>query len=565
MIQYDLVLSQNIAGAGVQFAERLVTMSKGCLISADTDNVPGALAVGTNGQVLVADSTQALGIKWASLDDTAKLSLVYSNVEIVVANGTAADNFTRLKAAYDAAKTKTPNGAALSANNRYAIIAMPGVYSGVGMAANTQFVDLFSFDGEKSVIFNGPITISASDVRFSGIKATSLDIATNLPALVMNKCEGINSYGAVLSGTFIDCVGIATSGTLSGNFIRCAGSVSGLTGLGDGSALTGTFMDCTLKLPSSIGATAKLYNCRLQATAGSFPTPAAGGMLYGCVNGDGTMVNTAAGSTGKELVNYTQLALKYDAANISNDIVGDAASTIKSPSVKAIKDYADALLASADAMVFKGTVGVGGTYTIAAFNALTVYNCGWTFKIITAGTVKGRQVEVGDLIMSTVDRLSGGVDADWVVGQTNIDGAVTGPASAGDGKVAIFDGTSGKVIKDSGITLGSMASKTDTDYILKAIFDDNNTAIIAINAGEPQSIGFNNNSFLGRGSGNLGTIMAYEAQSILSTALAVPASKTAAGTKGQWAFDNNYFYQCLVTGTAGNALWGRIPMASEWT
>lgn len=84
----------------------------------------------------------------------------------------------------------------------------------------------------------------------------------------------------------------------------------------------------------------------------------------------------------------------------------------------------NALVAASDAMVFKGTVGIAGTITIAALNALTAYNSGWTYKVITAGTIRGIVCEVGDLIISTIDRLAGGVDADWTVIQTNADGVI---------------------------------------------------------------------------------------------------------------------------------------------
>lgn len=108
-------------------------------------------------------------------------------------------------------------------------------------------------------------------------------------------------------------------------------------------------------------------------------------------------------------------------------------------------------LATADAMIFKGSVGASGTLEIAAFNALVVYDAGWTYKVITAGTIKGKVCEVGDMLVATVDRTSGGVDADWIVLQTNVDGAVTGPASSTDGYLVLWNGTTGKVIKNSTI------------------------------------------------------------------------------------------------------------------
>lgn len=150
-------------------------------------------------------------------------------------------------------------------------------------------------------------------------------------------------------------------------------------------------------------------------------------------------------------VSADELAAGY---GVETTLVG---SSTKLARADAIKNYIDTLLAGADAMIFKGTVGTGGTHTIAAFNALTVYNAGWTYKIITAGTIKGKVCEVGDMLVATVDRSSAGVDADWAVIQTNIDGAVTGPSSAGNLRIAVFNGTTGKIIKDGGKTIAELS------------------------------------------------------------------------------------------------------------
>lgn len=81
------------------------------------------------------------------------------------------------------------------------------------------------------------------------------------------------------------------------------------------------------------------------------------------------------------------------------------------------------LLGASDAMVFKGTVGAGGTIVLAStFNALATYGAGWTYKVIEAGlTLKGVVCEVGDMLIATVDRAgTGNVDADWTVMQANM-------------------------------------------------------------------------------------------------------------------------------------------------
>lgn len=127
------------------------------------------------------------------------------------------------------------------------------------------------------------------------------------------------------------------------------------------------------------------------------------------------------------------------------------------PRADAVKTYVDNLLSANDAMIFKGTLGTGGTITALP----TTYSAGWTYKIITAGTYAGNVCEVGDLIIAVVDRSgSGNVNSDWIVIQTNVDGAVTGPSSATNGNFPIFNGTTGKLISNSTYGPSSFAPAT---------------------------------------------------------------------------------------------------------
>ena len=128
-----------------------------------------------------------------------------------------------------------------------------------------------------------------------------------------------------------------------------------------------------------------------------------------------------------------------------------------------VQSVVDSKIAASDAMIYKGTIGTGGTVTALP----NTHSTGWTYKVITAGTYAGVECNVGDMIICLTDGTAAN-NAHWTVVEGNIDGAVTGPASSVASNVAIFDGATGKVIKDSGYTIESSvpanAKFTDTTY-----------------------------------------------------------------------------------------------------
>ncbi len=134
--------------------------------------------------------------------------------------------------------------------------------------------------------------------------------------------------------------------------------------------------------------------------------------------------------------NFVQIPTAPTPANNSNDT-----------SVATTAFVMNAFTAN-DAMVFKGTIGTGGTVTALP----ATHKQGWTYRVITAGTYAGKVCEIGDMIICVTDGTAASNDH-WTVVQTNIDGAVTGPASATTEAIAIFNGTTGKIIKNSAKTI----------------------------------------------------------------------------------------------------------------
>jgi len=123
----------------------------------------------------------------------------------------------------------------------------------------------------------------------------------------------------------------------------------------------------------------------------------------------------------------------------------------------------NSVLGASAAMTFKGSIGSNADIT----SLPATHDIGDTYVVKTAGSYAGQKCEVGDMIICNTSGTTAN-NAHWSVIQTNIDGAVTGPANSVADHVAVFDGTTGKVVKDSGFTIASSvpanAKFTDTVY-----------------------------------------------------------------------------------------------------
>ena len=122
----------------------------------------------------------------------------------------------------------------------------------------------------------------------------------------------------------------------------------------------------------------------------------------------------------------------------------------------ATKHYVDALVAGLNDF----TVGVVDSSTPLPAQD---YKVGQAFRVAEAGTYAGQVCEIGDLIIVVADYVDSAKNSDFLVVQANTNGVVIGPDSAIDANIAVFDGITGKKIKDSTVTIASVS-----DAIAKA-------------------------------------------------------------------------------------------------
>lgn len=181
-----------------------------------------------------------------------------------------------------------------------------------------------------------------------------------------------------------------------------------------------------------------------------------------------------------------------------------------------VKAAIDKHIASAQALEFKGTAtpetevpqepGIGDVYIASE-----------------AGTIFGKTCEVGDMLVYN--------GTDWSVVQANIDGAVTGPASAVADHIATFDGATGKVIKDSGILASDVSGAVTKLAGIADGAEVNQNAFSTIMAGETSvAASAKTDTVTIKGAGGL-TVSA-EGKTITLTSPAAPGEVVAGGASG---------------------------------
>ena len=144
----------------------------------------------------------------------------------------------------------------------------------------------------------------------------------------------------------------------------------------------------------------------------------------------------------------------------------------------ATKQYVDRLVAGINDF----TVGIVDSSTPLP---ATDYKVGQTFRVAEAGTYAGVECETGDLIIVIKDYAADGAsNADFLVVQANVDGAVTGPDASTDANIVVFDGTTGRKIKDSTVTIASVQ-----DAIAKAHEHTNKAILDTFTKNETQLLG----------------------------------------------------------------------------
>lgn len=266
--------------------------------------------------------------------------------------------------------------------------------------------------------------------------------------------------------TYDDLVTLVGSGGGSG----AVASVDGLTGVVD---LSGSYQP----LDSDLNAIAALTTTAFGRGVLTLANAAAGRTLWGLGTAatsastdfqpiDADLTAIAALTTtsyGRALLAAADLAALYTILAVDSDPTLAANSNVKLATQAAIKAYVDQVIGAANGVVFKGVIDASSNPNYLAADA------GHLYVISVAGKVGGSSgtlVEIGDLILCLTDGTVAGtqaaVGANWEAINKNLDGVVIGPSSSVASNLALFSGTTGKIIQDTGLSVQTSIAASDS-------------------------------------------------------------------------------------------------------
>lgn len=323
---------------------------------------------------------------------------------------------------------------------------------------------------------------------------------------------------------------VPATGEPSGKFLKDDGSWASAAGGGDVSGPASSTDNAITRFDGTGGKTIQNSSVTIDDN-GSVNIP----------TGQSYKINGAALAKSDMGLGNVDNVQQMPASYLDTDTALAANSDSKVPSQKAIKAYCDNLISANDAMVYKGVIDCSGNPNYPAASQ------GHTYKISVAGKIGGASgvnVENGDTIICITDTAAGtqaAVGANWTIIQSNIDGAVIGPASVSDGYLVLFDGVTGKLIKAGSGAPGSMAYETASNYILKSLFDAY-TILYADTDNTPAALTVSASTFVGRkASGGVSAMSASEARAVLNVADGATANSKASSAETNTGTDDAKF------------------------
>lgn len=146
--------------------------------------------------------------------------------------------------------------------------------------------------------------------------------------------------------------------------------------------------------------------------------------------------------------------------SVNSDLIVNEVSQSQLATAQAIKTYVDQIIGAQNAMVYQTAIDCSANPNYPAADK------GWTYEISVGGKIggpSGINVNAGDHIICNLDGSPGGTHAvvgeNWNIIRLTSNGTVVGPSSAHDNRIAIFDGATGRLIKEGTREISQLQDK----------------------------------------------------------------------------------------------------------
>jgi len=530
MAQYDVLLIQNVHATLTEWSEKIVHLNKGDLLSAATDHTPTVLSAGTDGYMLVRSDAAATGLAWQVIagghtqnTDTGTTETIFHldsdtfAIELTAASASKFDVKVSGGATYADIQAKDATFNALTLDDLKA--------AGTGSTA-----DLWSEVTTGSIAIGAGLTTGTLNIAAAGTGATPINIGhTNATITLVG----------VLDIPIISAVALGTNGS---------GVIAAASTTGSGTTL-------------------------VLGTTPTFTTSVIGGASFDVFDTTSTTINAFGAAT--------TLAIGYDGtgASTTNFITGAITTgltkTINIGTAGATGSTTNVNIATAGAGTAAMNVNLGsasgGTVTVnkdlVVTGDLTVNGTTTTINATTL-TVDDKNIEIGSVAVpsdTTADgggiTLKGATDKTILWDNANDNWSFNQSVNLSSGLV--YKINNAEVLSATqvlGITLGTMASATATDYVTKALYDAY-TVLYADTDNTPAALTVAAGSVVGRIAGG---IVAVDADTQLMPMMwrtdTAPTTPTSTGVAGQIYENDHYLYICTATNT-----WKRCALATNWT
>jgi hypothetical protein len=527
MAQYDLLLIQNVHATLTEFTERAVHLSKGDILSADTSHVPTVLAAGTDGYMLVRSDAATTGLAWQVISgghtqntDTGTTETIFHidsdgyAIELTAASASKFDVKVSGGATYADLQAKDATFASLTLDDLKA-------------AGTASTADLWSEVTTGSITLGAGITTGTVNIAAAGTGASSINIGHTNATIYLVGSIDTPILSAVALGTNSSGVVAAASTTGSGTTL-----VLGTTPTFTTSVIGGASFDVFDTASTTVNAfgAATTLTLGFDGTGASTTNFITGAITTGLTK---TINIGTAGATGSTTnINIATAGAGTAAMNVNLGSASGGTVTVN-------KD-----------LVVTGDLTVNGTTTTINATTLTVDDKNIEIGSVASPsdtTADGGGITLRGLTDKTI--LWDNANDNWSFNQSvNLETGLT---------YKIANTTVLSATQVLGVTLGTMASATATDYVAKALYDAN-TILYATSDNTPAALTVGEQTLVGRvTSGAIAALTAAQAMGVLwQTA---PAAKGSTGTLGQIAKDDNYFYICTATNT-----WKRSAIATNW-